>query len=79
MDFERSELEALKAEVKQLRDIIDSNKQEKRGRPKINEDEYITEHLSFAVTKLQRARIDKILKNKNISLSKFIRFLIFGE
>ena len=36
------------------------------------------QHLTFITTKDQRARLKKILKKENISLSKFVRQLIFG-
>ncbi len=75
----RNELDNAKAEIEQLKEIINyTKKAETRGRKKINKDEYITEHLRFAVTKSQRKRISSMLKDKGISLSQFIRFLIFG-
>ena len=37
------------------------------------------QHMTFIITKDQRERLKKILKKENISLSKFVRQLIFGS
>ncbi len=37
------------------------------------------QHMTFIITKDQRERLKKILKENNISLSKFVRQLIFGS
>jgi len=37
------------------------------------------QHMTFIITKDQRERLKKVLKKDNISLSKFVRQLIFGD
>ena len=39
----------------------------------------LTEHLTFILSKPQRTKLETILKKNNISLSKFVRELIFGK
>ena len=42
------------------------------------EKQLFDQHMTFIITKDQRERLKKILKKENISLSKFVRQLIFG-
>ncbi len=42
------------------------------------EKQLFDQHMTFIITKDQRERLKKILKPLNISLSKFVRELIFG-
>ncbi len=38
----------------------------------------LTEHLTFILSKPQRIKLETILKKNKISISKFVRELIFG-
>ena len=39
----------------------------------------LTEHLTFILSKAQRIKLETILKKNKISISKFVRELIFGK
>jgi hypothetical protein len=75
-------LKTQEAEVAQLREIIEYNKQElikKRiGRPTKYVDR-LDETVCFKVTKKQKEKLDEILKFNGREKSEFIRQMIFGE
>ena len=50
-------------------------KEPKKPKKKTSE---LTEHLTFILSKPQIIKLETILKENNISLSKFVRELIFG-
>lgn len=74
-------LKTQEAELVQLKEIIELNKQtiakKKLGRPlKLNDP--LTETVCFKITKDQRERL-RLINDADITLSDFIRQLIFGD
>ena len=74
-------IKAQEAELVQLREVLEYNKnmslKKKVGRP-IKLSDPLTETICFKATKAQKERLE-ILKEKDITLSDFIRQAIFGD
>ena len=75
----RNEAENLSAEITQLEEIMEYNKDtvETRGRKKLF-NEPLTERITFLVTKKQNEKLNKVLEEQTLDKSSFIRGLIFG-
>lgn len=78
--MERISKKELEAILKEQKEEIDTLKQsiETRGREEQG-GRILTEGISFLVTKSQKERLKIILKENKVSLSNFIRHLIFGD
>ncbi len=77
-DIEK-QIKIKEAELGQLKEVAEFNRKvETRGR-KLKYDEPMTEHFGFSLTKTQSVQLRKTLNDEKISISTFIRRLIFGD